>query len=102
MRKTRARALWQDGEVRAISDGFDIGSYALRGHVDDAEFRRVLEHSYEIAVPGDDIERIWWRCVPCVSDQFAYLYYPAEPHSRGAFPVTYVDAMDTVRMPWAM
>ena len=41
--------------------------------------------------PENLIRRGWFRCVPIRDDHHKFEIFPAAPHARGAFDVTYVE-----------
>lgn len=79
----------------------DPGDYVVRGHVDTEGFFDAVE-AFEDFPEGatlrltgalgfsGDVAHGWFRFVPSTDpDDGGGAYWPAQPHSRGAFPVTY-------------
>ena len=67
----------------------DLGFYSKGFHSTD-EFTRALRDEWDRWIPPQSVERQWWRCVPNPDqDEGGSLFYPAKPHSPGAFPVTF-------------
>lgn len=86
-------------EIReAGPDGGDLMGYYARGHVDRYLFAQAAN-----AFSGADTEwdrrhvrsakvrHEWWRTVPMAGDPGFSQFLSAEPHSRGAYPVTVCD-----------
>lgn len=66
-------------------------SYILmsKGHHDLHEFMRAVRADYQWSLGMPTHE--WMRAIPARADSgYRCLYIEAEPHSRGAFPATYV------------
>jgi len=59
-----------------------------KGHHDPAQFCADAERYWGYRFHPQDVTHEWWRCVPDSTGEYTYLYWPAKPHSRGAFPVT--------------
>lgn len=88
-------------EIReAGPDGGDLMGYFARGHVDRYQFAQAAN-----AFSGADSEwdrrhvraakvrHEWWRTVPIAGEPGFTQFLSAEPHSRGAYPVTVCDEL---------
>lgn len=95
--------------LREMEGGPLLGFYA-KGHHDLAAFLRAMleyaiEEGYDDRLPYRkrgpgfypglniwDVSLTWWRWVPWMGQAGLYAQYEAEPHSRGAFKVTWWEA----------
>lgn len=83
-------------ELREVGGGSVMGWYA-KGHHDRQAFAREATEQWCIEgwIPPAAVQQAWWRCVP-TTDDWGYpcsAFHPANPRSRGAFPVTYTEHM---------
>jgi hypothetical protein len=85
------RELREGGE-----DGGDLMGYWCKGHVGRDLFARAANHysgaheQYDARhVRAEKTSHAWWRAVPEGPSTSMVFYREAEPHSRGAFPVTF-------------
>lgn len=70
--------------------GLDATGFFVRGHVDRGEVHRAIREQMDVFAPAQGIEQGWWRCVPNWDrEEGGYLYHPAQPHTCGAFAVTF-------------
>lgn len=80
-----------------------IGAWA-KGHHDTHQFL-ILASQWGIpdllnyAGIEERVNHDWWRCIPDKRSLRGYIFWTAEPHSRGAFPVTYVLFPYSIRGP---
>ncbi|UXS01136.1 hypothetical protein [Agrobacterium tumefaciens] len=87
----------------AGSDGGSLMGYWAKGHHERHAFAEAVNQhtgadyyydkryvSWERRLPGstDVVRHEWWRAVPLSGEPGHSVYQSAEPHSRGAFPVT--------------
>lgn len=69
----------------------DLYAYVVKGHVDKAEFRNAVMEGYEEdGFPVSLVKHDYMRTVPCRSDDFDRMWYPAKRGERGVFAVTVV------------
>lgn len=93
----------KDGWPLEVFFFFDSDAALSKGQHDPAEFLAVAKAAWEEERGGDDdltnplvdleperVRHIWYRSMPDLSGDYAYLYYPAKQGQRGAFPVTEV------------
>lgn len=99
-------------EIEPLSeiDGGPLLGFYAKGHHDlDAFLQAILEYAVEEGREGDlpmmmsesgqypalkpeQVMTTWWRWVPWMGERGLYAQYEAEPHSRGAFKVTWWEA----------
>lgn len=88
------RASDQDGRrarkypLKLENVGEDVYCLMSKGHHDKAAFMAEVAKEYP-SWPMGEPEHTWHRMMPDPSGEYAALYYPAEPGSRGAFPATW-------------
>lgn len=81
-------------EIENIS--FDEYTLMSRGHQDLNAFKvAAREDGYDWRLK--EPEHLWFRAVP---NSEGISYYPAEPNSRGAFPVTIAEAAYSEHEAW--
>lgn len=74
--------------LELVNVGEDTYCLMSKGHHDKAAFMAKVAEEYP-GWPMGEPEHTWHRMMPDPSEEFAALYYPAEPGSRGAFPATW-------------
>lgn len=86
----------------AGSDGGGLMGYWAKGHHERYAFAEAVNdhtgadnyydaryvHVSRLAYGPQPVRHEWWRAVPMSGDPGHSVYHSAEPHSRGAFPVT--------------
>ncbi len=78
-------------EIKCWIDGTGDSYAYAKGHHDEAEFRKAAAKEQGIDPEDmDDVQHGWLRSVPAnrSCDEFDTRFLKAEPHTRGAWPVT--------------
>ena len=81
------RIRYKPGDILIRDEGL-----TLYGHLNAEAFRQAMvdvgEWDDGSAAPGQ-VRQTWYRWTPAQpGDDYSFWAWPAEPHSRGAFPVT--------------
>lgn len=70
----------------------DTECYMSKGHQDFKSFMDSMrEYGFDELGDWSAPSHQWWRTVPDRSGEYNVVYVLAEPHSRGAFPVTVME-----------
>ncbi len=71
--------------------GDDCQTLMSKGHHDAAAFLAAAEEHWGAPLNGfDKPMHDWWRATPDSTGEYKFMYHPAKPGSRGAFPVTVI------------
>lgn len=89
--------------LEAGEDGGGLMGYYARGHFDSWSFADAC-NKYSGADTGydrrhvraQDVRQTWWRTTPMSGQSGCYMFNVAEPKSKGAFPVTVWDGLETI------
>ncbi|MGY0790910.1 hypothetical protein ACW7BJ_16210 [Azospirillum argentinense] len=95
----------------AGEDGGGFLGFWIKGHVDMGKFQaacvvyandELYDHDRRdgMSITQWMVRQGWWRCVPMGGGEEGFFYSDAKPHSRGAFPVTYVNTSEIEVIKW--
>lgn len=75
-------------EIHALN-GDDCATLMSKGHHDADAFMAAAKEHWGAPLKGfDKLMHDWWRAIPDSTGDYRFMYHPAKPGTRGAFPVT--------------